>query len=625
MTGTWYDNKFLEVEFSSSLVMYFNQYSITRSGSTSNFTCYLNSGDRYIVKTTETVVATLSGGQGNYYYYLCMTITQITSHSFYYYIQAAVDNNGERTVAKLSSETPGVNDICTTTAVPTEIFQVMVHKDYASSAVQQCATPFLGNFKFTFEDTISETSTGNITACDTLNTANVSYATGASNALKVAFSAQYDSTNVTASQRIRMCHVGQTATSKPSDTANLYPESAATSGGLLHLTPYLPTTDSSDSSNTGVIIAIVVILLLLIIAVVAGILFYKFYYKPKQDEKKRLIEEQKKPRSHIGMMRKAVDSGIGGGIHKEKEKIDMINMVDIDDDDGIEGSITGINPDKFREHNNNMKLSASFIGTSTPATPSGVDADFSDPNSVPENGNSKEKPKLTSGFSANMQGTTSNETPRTAADLNGHIPNGHLSGEMAKQPVNKGNEQNGQIPNGNTPGDKTNQAVNAGQPTAVTNAVVHNSTSGIRREKSIMKPATKDGEALNDKPVLNVPTEKKTTIATINPYTEEKPTIPQQNPQPTEDDKREDKLRKSVSFAPDKPAITSNSSSNSNNAPPGILNMSKEKTSLPGAIQDVPDTLITLPRERSNLLGPRDTTLPEIDLKKNTVPDMSNF
>ncbi|XP_076090299.1 uncharacterized protein LOC143062514 [Mytilus galloprovincialis] len=417
--------------------------------------------------------------------------------------------------------------------------------------------------------------------------------------------AQYDSTNITASQRSRMCHEGQTATSKPTDASAVYPESVPTPGGLLHLTPYLPTTDSSDSSNAGVIIAIVVILLLLIIAVVAGILFYKFYYKPKQDEKKRLIEEQKKPRSHIGMMRKAVDSGIGGGIHKEKEKIDMINMVDIDDDDGIEGSITGINPDKFREYNNNMKLSANFIGTSTPATPSGVDADFSDPNSVPENDTPKEKPKLTSGFSANMQGTSSNETPRTAADLNGHIPNGHLSG------------------------DKTNQAVNAGQPTAVTNAVVHNSTSGIRREKSIMKTATKDGEALNDKPVLNVPTEKKTTIATINPYTEEKPTIPQQNPQqnpqPTEDDKREDKLRKSVSFAPDKPAITSNSSSNSNNAPPGILNMSKEKTSLPGAIQDVPDTLITLPRERSNLLGPRDTTLPEIDLKKNTVPDMSNF
>lgn len=319
------------------------------------------------------------------------------------------------------------------------------------------------------------------------------------------------------------------------------------------------------------------------------------------------------------MMRKAVDSGIGGGIHKEK--IDMINMVDIDDDDGIEGSITGMNPDKFREHNNNMKLSANFIGTSTPATPSGVDADFSDPNSVPENDTPKEKPKLTSGFSANMQGTSSNETPRTAADLNGHIPNGHLSGEMAKQPVNKGNEQNGQIPNGNTPEDKTTQAVNAGQPTAVTNAVVHNITSGIRREKSIMKP--KDGEALNDKPT--VPTEKKMTIATINPYTEEKSTIPQQNPQSTEEDKREEKLRKSVSFAPDKPAITSNSASNSNNSPPGILNMSKEKTSLPGAIQDVPDTLITLPRERSNLLGPRDTTLPEIDLKKNTVPDMSNF
>ncbi|XP_063420591.1 uncharacterized protein LOC134705805 [Mytilus trossulus] len=573
------------------------------------------------------------------------------------------DTNRERTVAIISTDAPGVNDICTTT-IATELFQVMVRQGYTSSALQQCGTPFLGNFKFFFQDTLNnQESTGNLTACDTHKSGNVSFATGSTNQINVAFSsggyfgcvvniesgstyysswynfdaattnlfnprfacviAQYDSTNVTASQRIRMCHEGQTATGKPTSDIALHPETAITSGGFLHLTPYLPTTDSSDSSNTGVIIAVVVILLLLIIAVVAGILFYKFYYKPKQDEKKRLIEEQKKPRSHIGMMRKAVDSGIGGGIHKEK--IDMINMVDIDDDDGIEGSITGINPDKFREHNNNMKLSASFIGTSTPATPSGVDADFSDPNSVPENGNSKEKPKITSGFSANMQGTTSNETPRTAADLNGHIPNGHVSGDMAKQPVSKGQNLNGHIPNGNTPGDKTNQAVNSGQPTSVTNAVVHNSTSGIRREKSIMKPTTKDGEALNDKPDSTVPTEKKTTIATINPYTEEKSTLPKQNPQPTEEDKREEKLRKSVSFAPDKPALTSNSSSNSNNSQPGILNMSKEKTSLPGTIQDVPDTLITLPRERSNLLGPRDTTLPEIDLKKNTVPDMSNF
>lgn len=50
--------------------------------------------------------------------------------------------------------------------------------------------------------------------------------------------AQYDSTNITASQRSRMCHEGQTATSKPTDASAVYPESVPTPGGLLHLTPY---------------------------------------------------------------------------------------------------------------------------------------------------------------------------------------------------------------------------------------------------------------------------------------------------------------------------------------------------------------------------------------------------
>ena len=50
MTGTWYDNKFIEVEFLSSSVMYLNQYSITRSGTATNLTCYLQSGDKYILR-----------------------------------------------------------------------------------------------------------------------------------------------------------------------------------------------------------------------------------------------------------------------------------------------------------------------------------------------------------------------------------------------------------------------------------------------------------------------------------------------------------------------------------------------------------------------------------------------
>lgn len=77
---------------------------------------------------------------------------------------------------------------------------INVFSGYASSALQQCATPFLGNFKFHFQDTLDKNSTGNITACDTLNSTNVVYETGSSNVLKVAFSGKYQHLTIPASK-----------------------------------------------------------------------------------------------------------------------------------------------------------------------------------------------------------------------------------------------------------------------------------------------------------------------------------------------------------------------------------------------------------------------------------------
>ncbi|CAC5381963.1 unnamed protein product [Mytilus coruscus] len=196
MTGSWYDNKFIEAEFSSRTVMYLNQYSITRSGSTTNLTCHITSGNKYIMRTSDTLSATISGVPGDYYYYVCMEVTKITEYSFYHYMQSGFEND----------------------------------------ALQLCSEPFLGNFSFTLYDTLNTESTGYLNSCTgTKTTINMTYSKGAGNTLKIV---KRDGTGVSASQRVRMCHEGQESTSKPSDTTPLYPTISSTSGGLLTLTPY---------------------------------------------------------------------------------------------------------------------------------------------------------------------------------------------------------------------------------------------------------------------------------------------------------------------------------------------------------------------------------------------------
>ncbi|XP_052090230.1 uncharacterized protein LOC127726817 [Mytilus californianus] len=279
MTGTWYDNKFIEIEFSSGTVMFMNQYSITRSGSTTNLTCHISSGKKYVMRTSDTISATISGVPGNYYYFLCMEVTKITDYSFYHYMQSDEDTNGERTFAMIDSDDViSISDICTTTTAA-ELFQIMVRAGFENDALQLCSEPFLGNFSFILYDTLNTESTGNLNSCSgSKTTINMTYSTGASNTLKVGFSdggyigcmaniksgsqyftswynfdssttltvnprftcliVKYNGTSVTASQRVRMCHEGQESTSKPSDTTPLYPSYTQTAGGLLTLTPY---------------------------------------------------------------------------------------------------------------------------------------------------------------------------------------------------------------------------------------------------------------------------------------------------------------------------------------------------------------------------------------------------
>ena len=379
-------------------------------------------------------------------------------------------------------------------------------------------------------------------------------------------------------------------------------------------------------------------------------------------------------------------------------------MVDVQDE-GVEETITGVNPNTFKEHNNNMKLNAKFIGTTAPLTPSSVETELTDPNAVQEN---NEKRTVTSGFSANMQGTTVNDTPTTNAELHGRLPNGNIQTDMTGQTVSTmeptamtsavvhndikkvqgeksinpivndtsktTGEINARVPTGNLQTNMKTQPVGTVEPTAMTSAVVHNDIKKVQGEKSI-NPIVNDtskttgeinarvptGNLQTDmtrqpvgtvEPTTTTPavvpnapnrvqreksfnpkknqieptnaspkgsaTDKKAAISTVNPYTDENPKTLQENTRAS-DDKREDKMRKSVSFATENPLINANASSSivppgTNSALPNANN--SDNTSIPGTVPEGPGPIITLPREPSNLMPPRNTTLPEIDLSK---------
>ncbi|VDI73085.1 Hypothetical predicted protein [Mytilus galloprovincialis] len=221
-----------------------------------------------------------------------MEVTKITEYSFYHYMQSYEDTNRERTIAMIDSQDISIiADICTTTTA-TELFQIMVRDGFENDALQLCSEPFLGNFSFILDDTLNSESTGILNSCSgSETTINMTYSTGTSNTLKVGFSdggytgcmvniksesqyytswynfdsssdltinprftcliVKYDGTNVSASQRVRMCHEGQSSTSKPSDTTPLYPSFTMTSGGLLTLIPYETCVVKNDNLRAG--------------------------------------------------------------------------------------------------------------------------------------------------------------------------------------------------------------------------------------------------------------------------------------------------------------------------------------------------------------------------------------
>jgi hypothetical protein len=243
-----------------------------------------------------------------------------------------------------------------------------------------------------------------------------------------------------------------------------------------------------------------------------------------------------------------------------------------------------------------------------------------------------------------------NDTSKTTGEINARVPTGNLQTNMTTQPVGTveptamtsavvhndikkvqgeksinpivndtsktTGEINARVPTGNLQTDMTRQPVGTVEPTTTTPAVVPNAPNRVQREKSF-NPKKNQIEPTNASPKGSA-TDKKAAISTVNPYTDENPKTLQENTRAS-DDKREDKMKKSVSFATENPLINANASSSivppgTNSALPNANN--SDNTSIPGTVPEGPGPIITLPREPSNLMPPRNTTLPEIDLSK---------
>ncbi|VDI35929.1 Hypothetical predicted protein [Mytilus galloprovincialis] len=377
MTGSWSDSKFYDVQFSGGTHMYLSGYSISRAETTTNLTCYMAEDNKFVVRTTESVTAHISGVSGQYYYYLCMEITQITDYSFYYYLQSGEDTNNERTIAVIDHTSD--NSISTFCQTPISLhqFHIMVKNGHELEALQTCSSPMLGAFQFELSSTdfcTSETNSGNwaydsgdetfsslnitysTTSCDvkvghsensnvgcllciqtsnTYITSIINLDTNINNQLYYKFTCMvindHDG-NVTISQRARVCHKDQTADTMP-DITPVYPVTIPVVGAVLNLAPNgdstsIPieascfpqqeSTSSSpaESSSNTVVIAIVVVVILLL--VIVGIVAFIYWWKKIKGRVR--VKNQALPRNRRFLfdIRTALTVGMGSSRKREK-------------------------------------------------------------------------------------------------------------------------------------------------------------------------------------------------------------------------------------------------------------------------------------------------------------------
>ncbi|XP_062607531.1 uncharacterized protein LOC134269346, partial [Saccostrea cucullata] len=255
LRGTWISSNFGDAEFTDT-IMYLSQYDITVdtfSATPSNFTCDFTSGSYYVLRTANTY--TSHSGGTNYYWYLCLELTSITTYSYYYYNSRANNfGTGLYTV---------YTDVCQT-GQATELFHVFVKEGSESEALSFCAKPFLGVFTYihtsssatcglNWGDSLldvcnnnrtnmvfdySECNTrvafsagGHVGCIATLNNGTTYYQSviNFDTTLTVTprayrftcFVIEFDGENVTASEKGENCVSGQTATTKPGAPGSL--------------------------------------------------------------------------------------------------------------------------------------------------------------------------------------------------------------------------------------------------------------------------------------------------------------------------------------------------------------------------------------------------------------------
>ncbi|XP_052095282.1 uncharacterized protein LOC127730776 isoform X2 [Mytilus californianus] len=375
MTGSWSDSKFYDVQFSGGTHMYLSDYTISRAGTTTNLTCYVTEGNKYVVRTTESVEGTVSGTLGQYYYYLCMEVTQITDYSFYYYLQSGEDTNNERTIAIIADiSDENISTFCQTT-ISLQQFHIMVKNGHELEALQTCSSPMLGEFQFELASTdfcSSNTNSGNWaydSGDESFSSLNITYTGSTSCSVKVGHSensnvgcllciqtsntyitsiinldaninnalyykftcmiSKADGDNVTISQRARVCHKEQTADTMP-DTTPLHPIGNVVVAAVLYLVPKgngiskeancFPKPESTSSipessSNTVVIaVVLVVVLLLVVVGIVAFICWWK-KVKGRVHEKNQALPRK---RRFVFDIRAALTTGMGSSRQRQK-------------------------------------------------------------------------------------------------------------------------------------------------------------------------------------------------------------------------------------------------------------------------------------------------------------------
>ncbi|KAK3085735.1 hypothetical protein FSP39_007978, partial [Pinctada imbricata] len=262
-SSTWYDSGKGQLTFTTNQM---SGWSVpVYSSAVNSWDCFLKN-DKYVLSRSSNVVTVFSV---DYYAYLCMDVTMVTGHSYYYYLRHDTQQNAndERVyVIEATISVTSLDQACTPTSGPvTEEFHVLIRQGNESNAKSWCPSPLLGSFEYIYDDNMGMTSCGagsiwdvctdrttmtfNYTLCSTVlafsqegevyctvvlqsgstyyvSVLNPGSVDGASYYRFTCLSVSLSGSTVYASQRPGECEVGQT------------PQTAPSGGATMTLTPY---------------------------------------------------------------------------------------------------------------------------------------------------------------------------------------------------------------------------------------------------------------------------------------------------------------------------------------------------------------------------------------------------